>query len=61
MPGKKDFVSVKRDGFKMHIQKRLILNNLNELYSFFKERNPSVKVGFNKFAQLRLEECVLAC
>lgn len=44
----------------MHIQKRLILNNLKELYSLFKERYPSVKVGFSKFAQLRPEECVLA-
>ena len=43
----------------MHIQKRLLLNNLNELHSFFKEHNPSVNIGFSKFAQLRPEECIL--
>ncbi|KZC08957.1 hypothetical protein WN55_11420 [Dufourea novaeangliae] len=58
-PGKKDFISVKRDGLKMHIQKRLVLNNLNELYLFFKQQNPSLKIGFSKFAQLRPKECVL--
>ena len=59
MPGEKDCISVKKNGLKMHIQKRLLLNNLNELHSFFKEHNPSVNIGFSKFAQLRPEECIL--
>lgn len=28
LPGKKDFVSVKREGKRVHVQKRLILSNL---------------------------------
>ena len=44
----------------MHIQKRLILGNLREIYQLFKERFPSQSVGFSKFAKLRPKHCVLA-
>ena len=57
MPGKKDSVSIAKNE---HKQKRLILCNLHELYSAFKEKNPNVKVGFSKFAELRPKWCVLA-
>ena len=50
MPGKKDYVSIAKNE---HRQKRLILCNLHELYSAFKEKHPNVKVGFSKFAELR--------
>ena len=60
MPGKKDFVSVKKDGERQHVQKRLILSNLREVYHELKERFPDCKVGFSKFAQLRPKYCVLA-
>lgn len=60
MPGMKDFVSVK-DGYeRKHVQKRLILNNIDELYRNFKSENPEVKIGFSKFAELRPKNCVLA-
>lgn len=59
MPGKKDFVSVRQiDGSRVHVQKRLVLNNLKELYTLFKEKFPG-RLGFSKFAELRPKHCVL--
>ena len=60
MPGKKDCVVVRNEHGKDKIQKRLVLNNLKELFQKFKEKNPGLKVGFAKFAMLRPSECVLA-
>ena len=61
MPGMKDFVSVKqKDGKREHIQKRLILGDLSEIYRLFKEKYEHVKIGFTKFTQLRPPHCVLA-
>ena len=60
MPGKKDFVSVKKEGKRQHVQKRLVLSNLREIYCEFKERFPDRKIGFSKFAELRPKHCVLA-
>lgn len=60
MPGRKDFVSVKYENGRIHQQKRLILNNLNEVYNNFKSENPNMKIGFSRFASLRPENCVLA-
>lgn len=57
MPGKKDFVSVSRN---VHKQKRLILCNLKELFSAFREKFPEAKVSFSKFCSLRPKWCVLA-
>ena len=60
MPGKKDFVSVKQGEQRVHVQKRLVLSNLRELYKLFKDKFPAEKVGFSKFAELRPKHCVLA-
>lgn len=60
MPGKNDYVSVKINDRKIHMQKRLILCNLNELYSIFKTKYPNVKIGLSKFAEFRPKYCVLA-
>ena len=58
MTGVKDFVSVKQlDGKRVHIQKRLILSNLQEL---FKEKHPAASIGFSKFVELRPKHCILA-
>ena len=59
MPGKKDFVSVRKEGRRVHVQKRLVLSNLKEVYSEFKSQF-HYKVGFSKFAELRPKHCVLA-
>jgi len=60
MPGKKDFVSVKKEEKREHIQKRLVLSDLKVVYREFKEKFPDHKIGFSKFAELRPKHCVLA-
>jgi len=60
MPGKKDFVSIREGDHRVHVQKRLILGNLKEIYLQFKEKHPKEKVGFSKFAELRPRNCILA-
>lgn len=62
MPGKKDFVSVGKDGDgkPIHIQKRLILGNLREVYQLFKSTHPEIQIGFSKFADLRPKNCIIA-
>lgn len=60
MPGMKDFVLVKTDEGRIHVQKRLVLSNLRELYQMFKDRYPNEAIGFSKFADLRPKHCVLA-
>lgn len=61
MPGKKDFVSIKlEDGQRTHIQKQLLMCNIDELYQKFKIEYPNVKVGLTKFFTLRPKQCVLA-
>lgn len=57
MPGMHDKISISRNVYK---QKRLIMGNLNELYSAFKLENPNIKVGISKFCMLRPKWCVLA-
>ena len=47
----KDYASV---GRKQHIQKRLILSNLKQLYDLLiKEKNPAVKFKFSELCTLR--------
>ena len=58
MPGKRDCVSVKIEGEKRHIQKRLLLTNLKELYVEFKQKHPGVSIGFSKFCELRPKWCI---
>lgn len=60
LPGKKDFVSVKKNGERVHVQKRLLLVNLKELYQLFTEKYPLINYSFSKFATLRPKHCVLA-
>ena len=62
MPGKKDYVSMGRnsDGKPLHVQKRLILGNLREIYNHFKSSYPEIRIGFSKFAELRPKNCIIA-
>ncbi len=53
-------VRVMVDGERKHLQKQLVLCNLKEAYSSFKEKFPGAKIGFSKFAELRPKQCVLA-
>ncbi|GBM15532.1 hypothetical protein AVEN_8917-1 [Araneus ventricosus] len=61
MPGIKDCVSMKdSEGRKVKVSKRLMLSNLKEVNKLFKEKSPTLKSGFSKFAELRPENCILA-
>ena len=61
MPGIKDCVTViESNGSKSKFLKRLILSNLKEAYKHFKDKFPSIKIGFSKFAELRPKHCILA-
>lgn len=55
MPGKKDYVSIKKN---VHMQKRLLLCNLKELFVAFKTKNPEIKIGFSRFCTLRPKWCI---
>lgn len=50
MPGAKDKINISKNEY---MQKRLILGNLNELYSPFKSEYSDLKIGFSKFCMLR--------
>ena len=56
-PGIRDFVSIRIDGKKVQKQKRLLLNNLKEMYTAHKNKN-SPEIGFSKFCELRPQWCV---
>lgn len=60
LPGIKDYISVKENGWKVKKTKRLLLGNLREVYSLFKERHEDVKIGLSKFCQLRPQNVILA-
>ena len=60
LPCKKDFVSVRQGNQRVHVQKRLLLSNLKEVYQQFKKNHAMEKIGFSKFAELYPQHCVLA-
>jgi hypothetical protein len=61
MPGIKDCITVTdKDGNKTKCSKRLILCNLKEAHSLFKEKFPNYNIAFSKFAELRPKYCILA-
>ena len=47
MPGKKDVLSVIINGERQHIQKQLVMCNLSEAHSMFKDLNPSAEISFS--------------
>lgn len=60
MPSIKDVVSVKnKDGTREEKRKRLLLLNMRELYSSFKEIHPKIEISFGKFSSLRPKYCIL--
>ena len=52
-PGKKDYVTVIKNGEKQKEQKKFMLMSLCEAHQLFVEAHPAVKVGRSKFAALR--------
>lgn len=59
MPGQRDYVSVKKDGKRQAVQKRLLMMTLRESYQRFKEIHCNIKIGFSSFARLRPKQCKL--
>lgn len=52
-------ISVKINGNKQRVQKRLLQCSLSELHCIFKDSYPKMKVSFSKFANLRPKYCTL--
>jgi hypothetical protein len=59
MPDKKFFMSVKKDGKWINVQKKLILCNLKETFNKFKDDFRHVKIGFSKLCKLRTRQVIL--
>jgi hypothetical protein len=57
---RRTFKSVKKDGKRIHVQKRLILGNLKEIFNKFKNYFPHVTIGFSKSCELRPKHVILA-
>lgn len=60
MPGKKDYISISKNGKRYQEQKRLLLYNLSELHAKFNETYPEIKISLSTFGQHRPRECILA-
>eukprot|EP00731_Ephydatia_muelleri_P028308 Em0019g1181a len=60
MPGKKDCISIRVNGEKEHVQKRLLLSSMREAYQQFQVDHPDVKIGLTKFVELRPKNVALA-
>ena len=58
-PGKRDFVTIRKEGGKEHVQKRHLMWSLEETYGMFKKENSSVKIGFSKFCSLHPQNVLL--
>ena len=61
MPGRKDCVSVFKDGKKKSECKRKYCLAVREAFEVFKEENPDVKMGKSTFAALRPAHVVPVC
>lgn len=59
LPGKKDYVSVRVDGERKHLQKRLLLSTCREAHILFKEQYPNLKIGISAFTKLRPKVIIL--
>ncbi|XP_065079406.1 uncharacterized protein LOC135702303 [Ochlerotatus camptorhynchus] len=59
-PGKRDYLISKNDEGEIYVQRRLVLCNLQEAYSIFKNTYPDIKIGFSMFASNRPKHCILA-
>ena len=57
LSGAKDYIGV---GKKLHVSKRLILCNLVNFTLHLREKYFDHKVGFSKFASLRIKWCIVA-
>ncbi|CAH3185100.1 unnamed protein product [Porites lobata] len=58
-PGRKDFVTVRENNTKHHIQKSHLLRSLRECYSIFMKENPTTEIGFNNMKRVKKIQKVL--
>lgn len=58
MPARKDFITVVTNGVREQVQKRLLLNNIKELYEKFKEEFPETEISLSRFTKLRPRCCI---
>ena len=52
-PGKKDYVTLWKNGGKERVQKRHLYYTIKETHSLFLHDHPDVKIGKSKFAELK--------
>lgn len=55
----KEYVSMKVEGKKKHVQKRLLLLSLKELWVSFKKKHADYPISFSMFAKQRPKNCIL--
>ena len=59
MPGKNDYISLRVNGVKQKVQKRLMLMTLKEAYQMLKKKYPkNFKFSFSYFASRRPQNCI---
>lgn len=58
LPGKCDNITLKVNGEKQIVQKRLLMQPLKFLHDMYREEHPLNDIGFTKFTLLRPRECV---
>ena len=59
MNGENDFVTIRKEGKRQSVQKRLMMSTLRESYIQLKKINKNVEIGFSNFAKLRPKNCKL--
>ncbi|XP_077976176.1 uncharacterized protein LOC144432038 [Styela clava] len=59
-PGKKDVISIKKDGFTERLQTRHLTSSIAEVYQIFRDEFPHLKIGRSKFAELRPKNVFLS-
>ena len=52
-PGKRDYVTIKRDGKRIKLQKKTLVMTVMEAFRLFKKEHPNLKIEKSKFAALR--------
>ena len=52
---KKNYFSIEKN---VHVSKRLIICDLKELYTAFKDKYPDLKINFSTFGSLRPKWCI---
>lgn len=60
MPSKKDFIFIKTNAGRIHVQKRLMLYYLKDAYSIFTQKFSDIKMSCSKFSKMHPKEYISA-